>query len=243
MLKRILRLKWLIVAIAIGGGLLFTSSVNASYEEEEAFFGRINENRVRIRSTATLETDDNILFLANRGQILEILDFEGDFFLININGLENVFVFREFVDILLVEEDDLDVVHPYVPTNVLADEFVAFSKTLLGVPYRFGSADPARGFDCSGFVTYVANHFNISLQRSSASMAAVNGFAVSRGELLPGDLVFFATGGGSRISHVGIYIGDSQFIHSATARRRGVSISSLNESYFNSRYVTARRIL
>lgn len=122
-----------------------------------------------------------------------------------------------------------------------ADDLIAYAKTYLGVPYRFGSMDPSRGFDCSGFVVVVMSRFDISLNRSSASMASGNGTYVSRNALQAGDLVFFATGGGRRVSHVGIYIGNDQFIHSATIG--GVMVSGMNEQYWRTRFVRANRVI
>lgn len=115
---------------------------------------------------------------------------------------------------------------------------VEYSKNFIGTPYVYGGSSPA-GFDCSGFTGYVYKQFGVSLPRSSASQASV-GTPVSRGNLLPGDLVFFNTYGG--ISHVGIYVGGDNFIH-ATVPGDVVKISSLNTGYYSSRYVTARRVI
>ena len=120
------------------------------------------------------------------------------------------------------------------------DNILAHSRIYLGVPYRVASDDPALGFDCSGFVTRVMRNFGIALQRSSAAMAANNGVYVARNNIRPGDLVFFATGGGSRVSHVGIYKGNNQFIHADTTR--GVVITGMNEPYWAARFVRANRI-
>ena len=119
-----------------------------------------------------------------------------------------------------------------------ADRMVDYSKNFLGTPYVYGGSTPS-GFDCSGFTGYVYKQFGYSLPRSSASQATV-GTPVSRSELIPGDLVFFNTYGG--ISHVGMYIGNNSFIH-ATLPGDVVKISSLDEAYYSSRYVTARRII
>ncbi len=119
-----------------------------------------------------------------------------------------------------------------------SSRLVEYSKNYLGVPYVSGGASPS-GFDCSGFTSYVYAQFGFSLPRTAASQATI-GTPVSRSELLPGDLVFFNTYGG--ISHVGIYTGGGQFIH-ATVPGDVVKISSLGTSYYNSRYVTARRIM
>lgn len=121
----------------------------------------------------------------------------------------------------------------------LADQIIDYAKDLLGRPYSYG-ADGPKSFDCSGFTTYVFDHFDIDLPRTSASQAD-KGSKVSRSDLIPGDLVFFKTSSRG-ISHVGIYIGSDDFIHASTGGGK-VEISSLSEAYYNKRYVTARRIL
>jgi cell wall-associated NlpC family hydrolase len=108
----------------------------------------------------------------------------------------------------------------------------------LGARYRYG-ASGARGFDCSGFTSYIYRQHGISLPHNSAAQYRV-GKPVSRSELRPGDLVFFRTRG-NRISHVGIYIGNGKFVHASSARGR-VRIDTLTSGYYHQRYVGARRI-
>jgi len=140
----------------------------------------------------------------------------------------------------LIPADMVDM-SDFMPENALADDVVAHAKTFLGTPYRWGSTDPSRGFDCSGFVFTVMRNFDVNLNRSSRDMAANNGTRVDRNAMQAGDLVFFATGGGGRVSHVGIYIGGDRFIHSAT--RGGVMISGMGETYWRTRFVRANRVL
>lgn len=104
----------------------------------------------------------------------------------------------------------------------------------LGVPYRWGGADPSTGFDCSGFVLYVYAKVGISLPHYTGAQWAL-GIPVSRNDLKPGDVVFF-----NGISHDGIYIGGGQFVQ---APRTGdvVKVSSLSESWYSSTYDGARR--
>ncbi len=109
----------------------------------------------------------------------------------------------------------------------------------LGHPYRRGGSS-ARGFDCSGFTTYIFRQHGIQLPRTSASQATV-GKPVPRNQLQPGDLVFFRTRG-RRISHVGIYIGNGKFVHSSSARGR-VRVDTLTSGYYNRRYAGARRVI
>ncbi|MGI6563906.1 MAG: peptidoglycan-binding protein [Clostridia bacterium] len=122
------------------------------------------------------------------------------------------------------------------------EAIVAYAKQFLGVPYVYGGNGP-NSFDCSGFTRYVYAHFNITLPRVAADQRAV-GYEVSRSELRPGDLILFTSpGSGSGIGHVGIYIGNGEFIHASSGSAMSVCISSLNSSYYTNRYVTARRIV
>lgn len=122
------------------------------------------------------------------------------------------------------------------------DTVIAFSKSLLGTPYVFGGDSPSDGgFDCSGFTKYVYGHYGYSLNRLSKDQA-LNGTYVARTTLQPGDLVFYSFDGNGVISHVGIYIGDGQMIHSPKTGDV-VKITNVTTSYWTSRYVTARRII
>ncbi len=117
---------------------------------------------------------------------------------------------------------------------------VEAAHKVLGKAYVYGAAGP-NSFDCSGLTSYVySSTLGIKLNRSSIAQAS-NGVEVKRDSLLPGDLVFFKTTS-ARIGHVGIYIGENKIIHAATSSRR-VIISGLNETYYRTRYVTARRII
>lgn len=111
-------------------------------------------------------------------------------------------------------------------------------KQLVGTPYKWGGSTP-QGFDCSGFVLYIFRNFDLNLPRTSEGQAKV-GEHVDKDDLRVGDLVFFNTSG-KGISHAGVYIGDGQFVHASSSK--GVRISKLTESYYQTRYVTARRVL
>lgn len=107
-----------------------------------------------------------------------------------------------------------------------------------GTHYQRGGTSRG-GFDCSGFTRFIYAKYGISLPHSSAAQAA-KGTSVSRSELKPGDLVFFATYR-QAISHVGIYIGNGNFVH-ASSHGRGVTVDALNSSYYGPRYRGARRV-
>lgn len=123
----------------------------------------------------------------------------------------------------------------------LRSELVLTARRFLGVPYRWGGEDRSHGFDCSGLtmVSYRLNGLNLP-RNSRAQFKA--GRYVSKGNLQPGDLVFFATKGGKRVTHVGMYIGKGQFIH-APRTGKTVRVASLSSRFFKRTYVGGRSYL
>lgn len=121
------------------------------------------------------------------------------------------------------------------------NDVVEFAKKYLGYKYVAGGSSPSTGFDCSGFTTYVFRNFGVSLNRSSKDQIK-NGTAVSKSNLQPGDIVIFKNQGKTAIGHVGIYIGNGNFIHAAN-KKEGVVITALSSSYYSQRYVGARRVI
>ncbi len=119
-----------------------------------------------------------------------------------------------------------------------AGAIIATAKKYIGVPYVWGGSTPS-GFDCSGFVQYVFNAHGVPLPRTSKQQYGV-GKKVSKANLKPGDLVFFDTEGNG-VSHLGIYIGNNQFVHASSSK--GVTITSLSNTYWAPRYYGAKRIL
>jgi len=112
---------------------------------------------------------------------------------------------------------------------------VGIAMQYLGTPYVWGGASPG-GFDCSGFAMYVYSQVGVSLPHNAAMQYNTVGTYVSRDQLEPGDLVFF-----DGLGHMGIYIGGGQFIH-APHTGDVVKISSLNDSWYSSTYVGAKRV-
>lgn len=121
------------------------------------------------------------------------------------------------------------------------EEIVAYAKKFLGGKYVSGGNNPKTGVDCSGFTKYVFEKFGYTLSRTTAGQAK-NGKEVNRSEMQEGDIIIFLNDSKSKIGHVGIYIGDDKFIHSANASR-GIVIDSVYNSYYDPRFVCARRII
>ncbi|MDR0272020.1 MAG: C40 family peptidase [Clostridiales bacterium] len=144
-----------------------------------------------------------------------------------------------------IYQSDIEIPHfAELPTarvgNTLADEIIETALDLLGSSYAYGGMSPG-GFDCSGFTSYVFSAHGISLDRSSRYQAR-NGIAVERHELERGDLVFFGSRGSSSINHVGLYIGNGQFIHSSTYEV-GVIITDMDSTNSQRTYISARRVI
>ena len=115
---------------------------------------------------------------------------------------------------------------------------LAYSK--IGCPYVWGAEGP-NSFDCSGFTSYVfRNAVGVSIPRTSSAQSGY-GKTVSKANLQPGDLVFFNTSG-SGVSHVGIYVGGGNMIHSPSTGKT-VRVTSINSAYYSARFVTAKRVL
>lgn len=130
-------------------------------------------------------------------------------------------------------------------SSVTNSYLVSYAMGFQGVPYVFGSADPRYGFDCSGFVQYVYANAAGKYLPHSAAQQSTYGTPVDKNSLAPGDLVFFATDGGYRITHVGIYIGGDQMIEAnSSGSGYHVMVTGLfSNGYWSSRYVCARRLL
>ncbi len=123
---------------------------------------------------------------------------------------------------------------------VSGKDVVSTAREFLGTPYRMGGSS-TQGVDCSGLVYRVFENHGIAVPRTSRSQSMF-GEKVARGELRPGDLVFFRTTRSGGVSHVGIYAGRGEFIHASTQQRQ-VKVEKLDNRYFRARFVTARRIL
>lgn len=123
----------------------------------------------------------------------------------------------------------------------LVSRVVTSAYESLGKSYSYGGIGPD-SFDCSGLTYSIyLNELDIELKRRSRDQIK-DGISVSREELIPGDLVFFRTSG-IKISHVGLYVGDDNMIHASSGSSKVMVTNIKTSSYYNNRYVTARRII
>lgn len=138
-----------------------------------------------------------------------------------------------------IQKESLDI------PKTTPQELVQFAKTLIGIPYKYASTDPSKGFDCSGFITYVFNHFTIDVPRSSVDFTNV-GQEINRAFAKEGDLILFTGTVDSikTVGHMGIVTQNSdtlKFIHSTSGRANGVTISKLDDHY-KKRFVKVIRV-
>ena len=195
--------------------------------------GYIKGNDVRLRSGAG--TNYSILGTYNNGTPLTITGTSGNWTAVTINGVKG-YVNSTYVT---TTKSDGGSTGSSTPSGSIGETIVATAKQYMGAPYVYGGMSPS-GFDCSGFVNYVYKLCGYSMSRVASSIYNNNGTYVEKANLQLGDLVFFASNSSS-IGHVGIYIGNGQFIHSSSGAGC-VVISDLSSSYYLKNYVGAKRI-
>ena len=191
--------------------------------------GWVDGSDVRMRAAAG--TDSEIVRVTTYGESVEILGVDGEWYKVSAGG-KTGYIRGDYVS--FTEPDPSQA----PAAGSIGEQIVAFAEQFLGTPYVWAGSSPS-GFDCSGFVSYVFKNFGYTVNRTAASMYS-NGVAVDKSELQIGDAVFFASSSES-IGHVGIYIGNGQFIHSSSGCGY-VTISGLDEDYYSRMYVGARRI-
>ena len=248
-----------------------TPKVEEEKKEETNREGQISVPHANIRENAS--TTAEVLTTLSENEKVTVVGEEGDFYKITYDTDKTGYVSKRLVSFRevssrslteerideeksnseLLKEQVAELEQAKEPEPVVAEnaqvqvsgkgsDVVNIAKQYLGYRYVLGGKTPESGFDCSGFTRYVFKQFGFSLGAVAYEQASV-GRTVERSELLPGDLLLFQNEGKTRIGHTGIYIGGDQFIHAANPDR-GVVIDNLSSnSYYNTRYVSARRLV
>lgn len=193
--------------------------------------GIVTGNDVNVRASATTKAAK--VGSLNSGDVVSIIGVDSGWFKITYNDVVG-YIRSDFMDPTTKDLTE-------IPDSVGLD-IVEYAKQFMGCRYVWGAAS-GKTFDCSGFTLYVMNHFGVSLPHSAA-MQLSYGTAVEKSMLEPGDLVFFrdpSVAGKKAASHVGIYIGNNQFIHASSGGGK-VQIDSLSKNYYTKYYTGARRM-
>lgn len=226
---------------------VFSEYVDMGDIEVKNSMGTITGSSVNVRSGPG--TDNKVLGKLMDGTMVTLTGIENGWYKIKFLELEG-YVHPDYLEVdglvftYVKTDENGKTTESYsnadTETASTASKLIEYAMQYLGVPYVYGGTT-TDGFDCSGFTQYVFAAYGYTLKRSSADQYNNNGTAVSKDELIPGDLVFFSRSNAA-VGHVGIYIGDDYFIH-ASSTGDVVRITALSSSYYVEHYVGARRII
>lgn len=205
--------------------ILSMSLVSVCAEEK----GYVNCNLLNVRVSPDLSS--KIVTQLPYGSKLEIIYTDLGWYNVRMEDGVTGFVFAPYIT-----KADVVIATP----NSIASDVASDAYKYIGYRYVYGTAGPST-FDCSGFTSYLYKKYGVSLPRSSNSQGYF-GTYVEKGNLLPGDIVCFSNRKDRKINHVGIYVGNGQFIHASTSTR-GVVIDNLSENYYVNHYISARRVV
>lgn len=223
---------WYKVSYDGKSGYMSADYMSFSESMELSADGWVDGTSVRMRSEAT--TDSGIVRVTSDNESVEIIGVEGEWYKV-VAGGETGYIRSDYI--VLSEPEPAQ---SGTTDGNLGSQIVEYAKQFLGVPYVWAGNYPSTGFDCSGFACYVFKNFGYSLYRTTYDQYDYNGSYVAKEDLQPGDLVFFSSSSYA-VGHVGIYIGNGQFIH-ASSGAGYVTISGLDESYYTRNYVGAKRV-
>jgi len=187
-------------------------------------------------------TDSSVYRLLKTGTTFQVLSKVNNYWLhISVGGQQG-YISTDYVSYNGGSTKPPTTQPPTVPSSAKADRIIAHAKSLIGkVRYEFGANRAPSVLDCSSFTKYVFGLEGVSMKWGTRFQKD-DGAAVSKSNLQKGDLVFFWTSKAGTINHVGIYMGNGQFIHNSPSFN-GVGISSLESGYWANHYISARRVL
>lgn len=205
--------------LTIGGSMITMAAAGPGYETSTSLIVSIDAHNVPLY--AERNESSAVLTQAAQGNRYEVLESTNDGWVkIKANDAEG---FVKIEDNASLIETTTEVAEAVDETVNVRQNVVDYAMQFIGNRYQYGGNDPNTGVDCSGFTRYVMQHgAGIGINRSSGSQAT-QGRPISAEEIQPGDLIFY--GNGSRINHVGMYIGNEQIVHAST-ERTGIKVSN-----------------
>ena len=203
---------------------------SAPAQSQQSWTGYIKGNNVRVRSGPS--TSYSILTTLSNGTPVTVTSQDGSWDGVTVNG-QSGYVSSVYIS------STKPVVSASPAASSKGQQIANTAVQYVGYPYVYGGTDPS-GFDCSGFVKYIFGLYGITTNRTAEDQAR-NGYAVDRSQLQPGDIICFSYGSGY-IGHVGIYIGNGQFVHACNSDT-GVIITDLNSSSYTNRVAACRRLV
>ena len=218
-------------ALIMAATLLLSLLIVPAHAEAFPCVGIVVANDVNVREGAG--TNHPVLSRVNMGVTMDVFERIGNWFRIGIGDGKCAYISADYVS---VRPQDVAARGSYTAGN----RVLQVAKQYLGTPYRYGGSSPS-GFDCSGFTSFVYRQLGYNINRV-ANDQLLNGVAISKNELQPGDLVMFKRPGNTQVHHVGIYAGDGMMIHSPQTGDV-VKYTSIVTGYYNDVYYAARRII
>lgn len=196
-------------------------------------YAKVNADVSSLNIRAGAGTNYGVVSSASAGSVLELTGVQDGWYKIQYGGTYG-FVSSDYVSITAETSS------ASATASSLGGEIASFAQNYLGCSYVYGGNGP-NGFDCSGFTKYIYSQFGYSLNRTATDQLS-NGTSVTKDQLQPGDLVFFRHRTSKPVSHVGIYIGNGQFVHAST-NTYTVKIDDLTSGHYANVYVYGRRVV
>ena len=213
---------------------------------------KVNTSVLNLREKPT--TDSEIITRLSEGTVTRVIGINTGWFKVETEGGKTGYIHPDYVDIVANTLSTRSTAgtgtsstgggHAVVNVENLSETRAAileYAATLLGVRYKAGGNSPS-GFDCSGFTSYVYAHFDIKLSRSSADQYKSSVKKIDVSALQPGDLLFWSNGRKGVVGHVGIYVGNGEFIHSPSPGGV-VEYESMDATYYKTRFIGCGTVL
>ena len=216
--------------VAYNGKSGYVSADYLIIDQDNIFttYGRANGDGINVRSGPS--TDSEVLASVDSGTIVTVNGFQDGWYDVTCKYGTEGYIRSDFLDLTASNTE-----------STAGSSIVDTAKQYLGTRYVYGGSSPS-GFDCSGFTMYIYKQFGYSLPHTASGQwqSGIGTRVYSISELQPGDLVLFndpSRNAGKACSHVGIYIGNGQHIHSSSSRSKGVVISDLTSGYYNTYFI------